>query len=161
MRRGTRNIPVGFDLERNLWGDVLRNDKPIRSKAISKLHRSPARDNANDDPCGYGRAHTKKRETAVVSESDGVERNARAYYLNGLSHEERGEYTSAIRDYDRAISLDPGLAWAYYHRGIAHGGAGHHRKQVEDLRTAARLGLAIAVDMLTVCDRPRKKIRGG
>ena len=102
----------------------------------------------------------QKKDNDIARDTHGIERNARAYYLSGLSHEERGEYANAIRDYDRAISLDPGLAWAYYHRGIAHGGAGHGRKKVEDLRAAARLGLRIAIDMLAVCGRSHKRPKG-
>lgn len=98
----------------------------------------------HDDPFAYGLFHVQ--DPGV--KRPGKKYDARAYYLKGLSHEERGEHTLAIRDYDRAIRLDPQLAWAYFHRAIAHGKSGDRSGWAEDLRVAARLGLRIAIDML-------------
>ena len=115
---------------------------------------------SHNDPFEDVFTHTLANETNSISKPASTDQHARAYYLRGLSHEKRGDFTRAIRCYDRALSLDPRLAWAYYHRGIAHGSAGNSRQQAEDLRAAARLGLLIAIEMLAVCDRSRKKAKG-
>ena len=132
---------------------MLRSNKPLKREAIRRPLTGQAGVDSKDDPFIHGLSHMQATDNVIACDTEGIEHNARAYYVSGLSHEEQGEYANAIRDYDRAISLDPGLAWAYYHRGIAHGGAGHRRKKVEDLRAAARLGLRMAIDMLATCDR--------
>lgn len=76
--------------------------------------------------------------------------NAREYYLRGLLFEKSGDSSRAIADYDKAINLDPRLAWAYYRRALAHGAKGNSAEQSKDLQAAARLGLWMAMDMLTL-----------
>ena len=163
MRRKdeTSTLLSGPNVQKMVEGQImLRGNKPLKHETARKPPGGQAGADSKDDPCIHGLAHMQKKDTVIACGTDGTEHNARAYYVRGLSHEERGEYANAIREYDRAISLDPCLAWAYYHRGIAHGGAGHRRKKVEDLRAAARLGLGIAIDMLTVCDRLHKRPKG-
>lgn len=82
--------------------------------------------------------------------------DAKGYYNRGRAYQRRGDFLNAIGDYDKAIALDPRLAWAYYHRGLAHGDRGNHRQQVRDLKAAARLGLGIALDMLAARKRAGK-----
>ncbi|MBP1747619.1 MAG: peptidase caspase catalytic subunit p20 [Deltaproteobacteria bacterium] len=155
-----RNSSAGRHVQGIVGGIVLRGDKPKKNKTTCKPRSDSAGNDSYNEVFEYGLVRcTQERETAGTNEPTDTANDARAYYLRGLSHEKRGEYTRAIRDYNRAISLDPRLAWAYYHRGIAHGSRGNSRQQVKDLRTAARLGLWIAVDMLAVCDRSSKKTR--
>ncbi len=124
---------------------MLRSKRLFKRKKTGQRH-SRARNTGHEDlPFAYG--HTQKDDANFVRDSDEVERDARNCYLSGLSHEKRGEYASALSDYDRAISLDPRLAWAYYHRGLIHGSTGNSRQQKEDFNAAARLGLWIATDM--------------
>ncbi|HBL23491.1 MAG TPA: hypothetical protein DDZ40_05175 [Deltaproteobacteria bacterium] len=82
--------------------------------------------------------------------------DAKGYYNRGRAYQRRGDCLNAIGDYDRAIALDPRLAWAYYHRGLAHGDQGNRRQQARDLKAAARLGLGIARDILAARKRGGK-----
>ncbi|MBP7530126.1 MAG: tetratricopeptide repeat protein [Syntrophorhabdaceae bacterium] len=82
--------------------------------------------------------------------------DAKGYYHRGRAYQRRGDCLNAIGDYDRAIALDPRLAWAYYHRGLAHGDRGNRRQQVRDLKAAAGLGLGIARDILAASKRGGK-----
>ncbi len=107
----------------------------------------------HDDPFSFGLFHVQ--DPGI--KRPGKKYDARTYYLKGLSHEERGEHALAIRDYDKAIRLDPQLAWAYYHRAIACGNAGDRSGWAEDLRAAARLGLRIAIEMLASSGDTHKK----
>jgi tetratricopeptide (TPR) repeat protein len=84
-------------------------------------------------------SQTINEELKVKDVSD--PRDARGYYLRGLSFEKRGDHSRAMADYDKAIGLDPKLAWAYYRRGLAHGERGNLAQQSKDLKAAARLGL--------------------
>jgi len=82
--------------------------------------------------------------------------DAKGYYNRGRAYQRSGDFLNAIGDYDKAIALDPRLAWAYYHRGLAHGDRGNRRQQVRDLKAAARLGLGMARDILTARKRGGK-----
>jgi tetratricopeptide (TPR) repeat protein len=82
--------------------------------------------------------------------------DAKGYYNRGRAYQRRGDCLNAIGDYDRAIALDPRLAWAYYYRGLAHGDRGNRRQQARDLKAAARLGLGIALDILAARKRGGK-----
>jgi tetratricopeptide (TPR) repeat protein len=130
---------------------MLRNGRDKRGEQGPKTVRA-----GHDDPFGLGLLHAQEIEPGVKRPGD-QEHRARTYYLRGLSHEARGEYALAIREYDRAIRLDQRLAWAYYHRGIAHGNMGDPGRRAEDLREAARLGLRIAIDMLALSGRVNEK----
>ncbi len=157
-RQGSKIYLPGVMFKRIHWGEsVLRSSKPVK-KDKNEARRNSAGNLSVEDPFEHALAHTQKSETNSISKPASTDQNARAYYLRGLSHEKRGDFTRAIQCYDRALSLDPRLAWAYYHRGIAHGSAGNSRQQAEDLRAAARLGLLIAIDSCWryVTDRVRK-----
>jgi len=82
--------------------------------------------------------------------------DAKGYYNRGRAYQRRGDFLNAIGEYDKAIALDPRLAWAYYHRGLAHGDRGNRRQQARDLKAAARLGLGIALDILAARKRTGK-----
>ena len=44
---------------------------------------------------------------------------AKKYFDSAKIKYDRGDYTGAIADYDKAIELDPNYALAYMNRGIA------------------------------------------
>jgi len=50
--------------------------------------------------------------------------DAEAYCSRGFAHAEKGEYDLAIKDYGKAIDLNPDYALAYYNRGFAYQGKG-------------------------------------
>ena len=54
----------------------------------------------------------------------------------------------AIKDYDKAIELNPQDAIAYFNRGIAYGKLGNYQQAIKDFKTAARLGNEKAQDYL-------------
>ena len=56
----------------------------------------------------------------------------------------KGEYDLAIKDFDRAIQLEPKFALAYYNRGIAHFNKGDFDKAIEDYTTAIELDPQLA-----------------
>jgi tetratricopeptide (TPR) repeat protein len=101
-----------------------------------------------------------KERSAWMKGPDGMiethPHDAKGYYNRGRAYQRRGDCLNAIGDYDRAIALDPRLAWAYYHRGLAQGDRGNRRQQVRDLKAAARLGLGMALDILATRERTGK-----
>jgi tetratricopeptide (TPR) repeat protein len=48
-------------------------------------------------------------------------------------------YESVIRDYDRALKLDPAFAFGWYNRGYIHTRMGNYREAVDDFSQAIRL----------------------
>ena len=50
----------------------------------------------------------------------------------------------AIRDFGRALRLDPELAPAYYSRGVAHQALGNRSGAIADFERALALGLSEA-----------------
>lgn len=141
---------------KNMGGIMLRSNKHVKGAPVHKPRKHTAGDNALTDPFDHGLA----RGFSGAHGQNDTQNAARAHYLRGLAQEERGEYIYAIREYDRALSLDPRLAWAYYHRGIAHGSSGNFRQETEDLQAAARLGLRAAADALAACGSAIKKTQG-
>jgi tetratricopeptide (TPR) repeat protein len=43
--------------------------------------------------------------------------NAAAYHARGYAHGESGQWEEAVADYDKAIALDPNVAWTYHNLG--------------------------------------------
>jgi serine/threonine protein kinase/tetratricopeptide (TPR) repeat protein len=65
---------------------------------------------------------------------------AECYFNRGRSFEGLGRTDSALRDYDRALRLAPGLAGAALARGILRCRAGLHAEAIADFREALRSG---------------------
>jgi lipoprotein NlpI len=63
-------------------------------------------------------------------------RDASAFTSAGVSHLQVGEYDRAIRDFDRAIALQPGLVVAWRNRGLAHKGKGDFDRALADYEQA-------------------------
>jgi Flp pilus assembly protein TadD len=59
-----------------------------------------------------------------------------------------GNRWQAVRDYSRAIELNPNDAEAYCGRGLAYDTLGNSRQALEDLKIAAGLGSKNAQDFL-------------
>ncbi len=64
---------------------------------------------------------------------------AEAYYQRGLAKHYQKQYSSAISDFDKFISLNPNYVEAYYYRAEAKFGLGNSDGAREDLETALPL----------------------
>lgn len=51
----------------------------------------------------------------------------------------KGQIESAIKDFDKAIELDPSLAEAYYDRGLAYSELNQYEKAIKDYDKAIEL----------------------
>jgi len=65
--------------------------------------------------------------------------HAEAYYNRGVAYAKLGEHKRAIKDYDRAIELNPEDAEAYINRGLAYARLGEHDRAREDILRAGNL----------------------
>ena len=74
---------------------------------------------------------TKKRNTEC----------AEAYYKRGVAHSKKGELKLAIKDYTKAIELNPEYADAYYRRSKAWLHLGETEKAKADMKTASSIGI--------------------
>jgi lipoprotein NlpI len=66
-------------------------------------------------------------------------RDASTFTTAGVAHLQQGEYDRAIRDFDRAIALQPGLVVAWRNRGLAHREKGDFERAIADYDQAALL----------------------
>ena len=58
--------------------------------------------------------------------------DAEKYFRYGVEAHQRDDFDSAIKDYDKAIDLNPDLAEAYKNRGNAYGAKGDHDRAIQD-----------------------------
>ena len=61
------------------------------------------------------------------------------FYNQGLAKAGQGDYQGAIKDFDRALQLNPHLAEAYYQRGLAYFDLGQVYQAVSDYTQALKL----------------------
>jgi lipoprotein NlpI len=66
-------------------------------------------------------------------------RDAGALTTAGTTHMQRREFDRAIRDFDRALSLRPGLVVAWRQRGVAYRGKGDYERAIADFDQAILL----------------------
>jgi lipoprotein NlpI len=59
-------------------------------------------------------------------------RDAEALTSAGVTHLQMQEYDRAIRDFDRALALSPGLVVAWKNRALAHRGKGDYERSLAD-----------------------------
>lgn len=71
-------------------------------------------------------------------------RDAGTFTTAGVTHLQQREYDRAIRDFDRAIALQPGLVVAWRNRGVAHRDKGDFERAIADYDQAALLSPADA-----------------
>ncbi len=63
------------------------------------------------------------------------------YYFNlGYKNFDEGKHNQAIKDYDKAIQIDPQYAKAYYGRGLAYKFLGNSKKAIDDFRKFLTIG---------------------
>jgi protein O-mannosyl-transferase len=65
--------------------------------------------------------------------------NDRAYHSRGSAYATKGQYATALPDFDRAIALNPRFVKAYSGRGIAYAGLGKYEEAIRDHTRAIRL----------------------
>jgi tetratricopeptide (TPR) repeat protein len=63
---------------------------------------------------------------------------AATYNIRGMIRDAKGEYDTAIGDFDEAIRLDPNFKWAYYNRGLAWSNKKNYEKAISDYNEAIR-----------------------
>jgi lipoprotein NlpI len=76
---------------------------------------------------------------AWMAACDTRSRDASTFTTAGVAHLQQGEYDRAIRDFDRAIALQPGLVVAWRNRGLAHREKGDFERAIADYDQAALL----------------------
>ncbi|HNY50361.1 MAG TPA: tetratricopeptide repeat protein [Smithella sp.] len=65
--------------------------------------------------------------------------NYLAHYIRGITYFNLGQYRLAIRDFSKAIELDPAYEVAYLNRGVAYEKTGDFRKAIQDYDESIRL----------------------
>ena len=66
-------------------------------------------------------------------------RDAEVFTSAGVTHLQMGEYDRAIRNFDRALSLQPGLVVAWRNRALAHREKGDYERAIADYEHASVL----------------------
>ena len=61
------------------------------------------------------------------------------WYDRGLAKYHLGNYEAAIKDFDKAIALNPQFAPYYYNRGLAKGDLGYYEEAIKDFDKAIEL----------------------
>ena len=77
---------------------------------------------------------------ALTAACDTTSREAAAFTSAGVTHLQQREYDRAIRDFDRALAIQPGLVVAWRQRGLAHIAKGDYDRAIADFDHA--LGFA-------------------
>jgi tetratricopeptide (TPR) repeat protein len=97
----------------------------------------------------YSDIGDNKDSLRVCSEMIMFYPNADLVYLRrGYRYYETKDYNRAIIDYNKAIELKPTNGFAHYFRALTYIRLDQHKKAIEDLRIAARLGHKEAQNML-------------
>ena len=64
---------------------------------------------------------------------------AERHQSRGLRHVRKGDYRKAIREFDKAIHLNPNYSEAYYNKGTIYSYKGEYSRAIENFNAA--LGL--------------------
>ena len=70
---------------------------------------------------------------------DKSSRDAGAFTSAGVTHLQQGQYDRAIRDFDRALAIRPGMVVAWRNRGLAHRNKGDFERAIADYDQAILL----------------------
>ena len=84
-------------------------------------------------PDFVGFAYTQRHDTP-----SGIP-GPREYLIRGIETHQRREYPQAIKNYTKAIDLDPEAVRAYRNRGIAYGSKGDYDRAIQDFNQALTL----------------------
>ena len=69
-----------------------------------------------------------------------------AHRNRGFAYSGLGKHQQAIKDYNKAIELDPQDAGTYYNRGVAYSKLDNHQQAIADIKTAAKLVIPFKVN---------------
>jgi tetratricopeptide (TPR) repeat protein len=64
----------------------------------------------------------------------------KAYVNRGYIYAEKRNFKKAIKDYNRAIELNPGSIYGYFDLGVAYYSLGERDRAIECYKKAAQLG---------------------
>jgi len=113
---------------------------------------------------GRGIAYTimdDDRALADFNQSLKLEKSPQAYNNRANLHANRGDFLSAIADYDRALAMDPNYVSVYNNRARAYLEVGSYDRAWEDVRATEALGVPVSPKILAaleaVSDKPPKK----
>ena len=70
--------------------------------------------------------------------------NAEVYFLKGTCFRGKKKYADALRQYEKALALNPDLSYAYNGMGLAHDAVGDHEKADQCYRQAIRIDPGVA-----------------
>ena len=76
---------------------------------------------------------------AQLSACERSSRDAEVFTSAGVTHLQMGQYDRAIRNFDRALSLQPGLVVAWRNRALAHREKGDYERAIADYEQASIL----------------------
>ena len=96
---------------------------------------------------------------AATQIAQGQADNPATYYNSGLQKSNRGQYTAAISDFDKAIRIKQDYGKAYIGRGIAKDALGQHLEAIADYDKA--ISLDVAQDILAYYKRGLAKYKTG
>ena len=96
---------------------------------------------------------------AATQIAQGQADNPATYYNSGLQKSNRGQYTAAISDFDKAIRIKQDYGKAYLGRGIAKDALGQHLEAIADYDKA--ISLDVAQDILAYYKRGLAKYKTG
>ncbi len=88
------------------------------------------------------------KECALKGQLKKIQEAAVGYFKLGNTYHGLGDYQQAIKDFDRAIELDPKFAEAYRCRGKTYNELGNRQRAIEDWKAAAKSGDKEAQDIL-------------
>jgi tetratricopeptide (TPR) repeat protein len=109
-----------------LLGRVLLEQKKSQDAAAEfkkALELNPEESNAR---LGLAQAHIELKEWAPAQTlvDEALQKNANdadAYYLRGLlAAASRGDHQAAAADFEKALQINPSLAYAHYHAGLVY-----------------------------------------
>ena len=68
-----------------------------------------------------------------------AQNSAEEYYDSGVEKADSGDYQGAIKDYNKAIEINPNYSEAYFNRGIVKYRLGDYQGEIEDYNKAIEI----------------------
>jgi len=77
-------------------------------------------------------------QSKATAKSEGSKPEVK-YTNRGTTYSKKGNYEEAIREYDRAIEVNPSYTVAYYNRSVAYTKTGQYERAINDCNTVLQL----------------------